>query len=88
MNNEKTLSLQLFIQANEFKRIGNMAVRKALDENRRRGIPNVFSRNGQIYYELPNGEITREDPFKALLSKNNNGDETVAKATTTSRPSL
>ena len=59
MNNDQaqTLSLQLFLQANEFKRIGNMAVRKALEENRRHGIPNVFSRKGQIYYELPNGDI-------------------------------
>jgi hypothetical protein len=76
MNNDQPLSMQLFIQANEFKRIGNMAVQKALKENRRRGIPNVFSRNGQIYYELPNGDITREDPFKSLLNKNNNGNET------------
>ncbi|RKZ93537.1 MAG: hypothetical protein DRR19_00850 [Candidatus Parabeggiatoa sp. nov. 1] len=76
MNNDQPLSLQLFLQGAEIKRIGNMAVRKALEENRRRGIPNVFSRNGQNYYELPNGDITREDPFKSLLSKNNNGDET------------
>ncbi len=66
MNNDQSLSLQLFIQAAEFKRIGNRAIRKAQAENRRLGIPNVFSRNGIIYYELPNGDITRENPFKAL----------------------
>jgi hypothetical protein len=64
MDKEQPLSLTLFIQAAEFKRIGNLAVQKALEENRRLGIPSVFSRNGQIYYELPNGDITREDPFK------------------------
>jgi len=38
------------------------AVRKAQAENRRMGVPNVYSYNGQIYYELPNGEITRTPP--------------------------
>jgi len=66
MNSQKPLSLQLFLQAAEFKRIGNLAVHKAQEENRRLGIPNVFSRNDVLYYELPNGEITKEDPFPAL----------------------
>jgi hypothetical protein len=62
-------SLKFFIQAAEFKRIGNRAVRQAQDENLRLGIPNVFSRNGVIYYELPNGEITTEDPFPKMDAK-------------------
>jgi hypothetical protein len=66
MNNNPPLDIQLYLQAAEFKRIGNLAVQKALEENRRLGIPSVFSRNGQIYYELPNGDITREDPFKEI----------------------
>ena len=66
MNFQKPLSLQLFLQAAEFKRIGNLAVHKAQEENRQLGIPNVFSRNDVLYYELPNGEITKEDPFPAL----------------------
>jgi hypothetical protein len=66
MNTNKQLSLQLFIQAAEFERIGNRAVHKAQEENRRFGIPNVFSRNGKLYYELPNGEITTDDPFKDM----------------------
>ncbi len=44
-------------QALEFQRIGNIAVRKAQEENRRLGIPNVYGRDGKIYYEMPNGEI-------------------------------
>jgi hypothetical protein len=48
----------------EFVRIGNRAVRAAQEENRRLGIPNVYSINGILYYELPNGELSREDPYK------------------------
>jgi hypothetical protein len=55
-------------RSNKWKRIGNCAVHKALEENRRLGIPNVFSRNGKLYYELPNGEITTQDPFYAIIS--------------------
>ncbi len=49
MNNHQSLSLQLFIQAAEFKRIGNRAIRQAQAENRRLGMENVFYRNGIIY---------------------------------------
>jgi len=66
MNSHQVIDIQAFIQAAEFKRIGNSAVRKALEENRQLGIPNVFSRNGKLYYELPNGEITTDDPFKEI----------------------
>ncbi len=58
------LSLETYKQAREFLRIGNRAVKRAQAENRKKGIPNVYSFNGYIYYELPNGELTREDPFK------------------------
>ena len=48
----------------EFLRIGNRAVKKAQEENRKKGIPNVYSYNGHIYYELPNGELTKENPLR------------------------
>jgi len=47
-----------------YGRLFNQAVKEAQEENRKKGLPNVFSRNGQIYYELPNGEITTENPLK------------------------
>lgn len=47
----------------EIKRIGNDAARKAQEENRALGIPNVYSRRGKLYYELPDGRITEESPF-------------------------
>jgi chromosome condensin MukBEF ATPase and DNA-binding subunit MukB len=61
---ETKSELALYRRALELQRIGNRAVRAAQEENRRLGIPNVFSRNGRIYYELPNGEITQKSPFK------------------------
>ena len=66
MNSNQVIDIQAFIQAAEFKRIGNCAVHNALKENRQLGISNVFSRNGKLYYELPNGEITTDDPFKEI----------------------
>lgn len=46
----------------ELTRLGNRGVRKAQDENRSLGIPNVYCKYGKIYYQLPNGEITTEKP--------------------------
>ncbi|PSQ96765.1 MAG: hypothetical protein BRD55_05680 [Bacteroidetes bacterium SW_9_63_38] len=46
----------------ELKRIGNRAVHRAQEENRRLGIPNVYSIGGRIYYEQPDGTLTREEP--------------------------
>ena len=58
------LSLETYKQSLEFLRIGNRAVKRAQEENRKKGIPNVYSYNGHIYYELPNGELTKENPLK------------------------
>jgi hypothetical protein len=45
------------------------------DENRRLGIPNVYSINGIVYYELPNGELSREDPYKEQTAAKSAGDD-------------
>ena len=58
------LSPEAYKRTRELLLIGNRAVKKAQEENRKRGIPNVYSYNGHIYYELPNGELTKEDPLK------------------------
>lgn len=58
------LSLETYKQAHELLRIANRAAKRAQEENRKKGIPNVYSFNGHIYYELPNGELTKEDPFE------------------------
>jgi len=50
--------------------IGNNAVREAQRKSLENGIPNSYSKNGVIYYQLPDGTITMEDPFaKGELKK-------------------
>lgn len=58
------LDKELYEQAIEFERIGNRAVRKAQEESRRLGVPNVYSINGTLYYERPDGRLTTEDPYR------------------------
>lgn len=61
---KKALKIETYRDSIEFQRIGNRAVHAAQEENRRLGIPNVYSRNGKLYFELPNGEITQKNPFE------------------------
>ena len=44
-------------------RLGNTAVRLAQEENRRKGIPNVYCINGKIVWQLPDGSITDKNPM-------------------------
>jgi hypothetical protein len=60
---QKDVSPEMLREMVELKQIGTQSARKAQEENRRLGIPNVYSRNGTLYFELPDGMITQEDPF-------------------------
>ncbi len=42
--------------------IGKRAVKEAQIKSLSNGVPNVYSRNGKPYFELPNGEITSQIP--------------------------
>lgn len=42
--------------------IANKAVAIAQEENRRLGIPNVYSLNGTIVWQLPDGTVTTSNP--------------------------
>ena len=44
--------------------IGNNAVRQAQRKSLENGIPNSYSKNGVIYFQLPDGTITMDDPFE------------------------
>ena len=57
MKQETKLKPETYERLLEFERIGNRAVRQAQEENHRLGLPNIYSRNGKIIYEMPNGEI-------------------------------
>ena len=59
-----SIPVEVYEKVQELLRIGNRGVRAAQEENRRLGIPNVYSINGILYWELPNGELSRTDPFK------------------------
>ena len=63
------LNPETYKRTRELLRIGNRAVKRAQEENRKKGIPNVYSYNGHIYYELPNGELTKENPLKSEDNK-------------------
>lgn len=63
MPQDKLDSIDIHKETLEFLRIGNRAVKRAQKENRKKGIPNVYDFNGHLYYELPNGELTKEDPY-------------------------
>ena len=57
------LSKKTYEQALDFERIGNRAVRKAQEESRRLGVPNVYEINGTIYYECPDGTLSTSDTY-------------------------
>lgn len=57
------VDLEAVAEAQAFQRIGSRAVEQAQAESREQGVPNVYSFRGRIYYELPSGELSLEDPF-------------------------
>ena len=57
LNNDK-----LYIELVNIIRIGNKAIKKAKEENKKFGIPDTFWKNGHLYYVLNNGEITMTPP--------------------------
>lgn len=58
------LSRETYEQTMEIVRIGNAAVREAQAENHRLGLPNIYSRNGKIIYEMPDGTIIVKETSK------------------------
>lgn len=52
-------NIETYHKTDELIRVFRSAVRKAQAKNRRLGIPNYFSHNGQQYAEMPNGDIVR-----------------------------
>ncbi len=44
-------------------KIGIQAMKEEREKNHKLGIPSAFMQNGQIYYELPDGSISKEKPW-------------------------
>ena len=53
--------------AKEILKVASKAVKEAQRKSLENGVANVYSKNGNIYFQLPNGEITQEKP-KAYAS--------------------
>ncbi|MFP4487287.1 MAG: hypothetical protein ACLFOC_09990 [Campylobacterales bacterium] len=53
----KDLTLEMSIL-----KIASKAVKEAQRKSLENGVANVYSKNGQIYFQLPDGTITQETP--------------------------
>jgi hypothetical protein len=60
----QTTSDEASRRADEVAEIMQVAVKRAQEESRRLGVPNVYSIDGILYYELPNGELSPTDPYE------------------------
>jgi len=54
--------LDFYKRREEYLRIGKKAVYEAQKRSLENGVPNVYSKNGKLYYQLPDGTITSETP--------------------------
>lgn len=63
MQRPKTTRVGLREQARHLERIGAEAARRAQQESRRRGVPNVYSWCGRLVFEHPHsGKLIHFDP--------------------------
>ena len=59
-------NVDTFQKVDELMRVCRSAVRKAQAESRRLGVANVYSFDGQLYYELPTGEYSRRGAWVSM----------------------
>lgn len=48
--------------ASSILKVASKAVKDAQKKSLENGVANVYSKNGQIYFQLPDGTITQETP--------------------------
>ena len=58
------VDLEVYRTAAEFQRIMNSSVHEAQEAARRAGVPCVYSINGVLHWELPDGSLTTVDPWQ------------------------
>ena len=63
--------MNTYQKVDELMRVCRSAVRKAQAESRERGVANVYWFDGQLYYELPTGEYSRNRPPSTELTVRN-----------------
>lgn len=69
------------LKSYEIEAIGNVAVKKLQVENKKLGIPLVYSVDNKIYYELADGTVTTRSPFakkEIKMTKNEENEFTIA----------
>ncbi len=60
---EQLNNIDAYQSALFFDKMFNIAVKKAQEEHRQKGLYNVYSFNGRLMYELPSGELTYTKPI-------------------------
>ena len=60
-----TQKIEIDITDDMIQQIANDAVREAQRKNLEHGIPNSYSKNGVLYFQLPDGTITMDNPFES-----------------------
>jgi len=58
-------SLEMFKKAAEYCKLMNEAVHEAQEENKKLGLRNVYSINGHIFYQMPDGKIISKENFES-----------------------
>jgi hypothetical protein len=61
MKVDKLDNIQTYQNVMEYMRILNDAVKNAQKENHEKNLPNVFSIDGEMYFELPNKQLVKEN---------------------------
>ena len=56
------LDIEVYRTAALFQRVMNRAIHEAQEAARQEGVPNVYSFNGILHWELPDGSLTTVDP--------------------------
>lgn len=59
-----SLSLAAHEFAAEVETMAAVGVRRAQEEARQAGVPCVYSINGILHWELPDGSLTTSDPWR------------------------
>jgi len=60
MRVKKLKNLKLYQRASELSTLINDAIKDTREENKKKGIPNVFSIEDTIFYEMPDGKIVQK----------------------------
>lgn len=72
---EKTPSIESHRFATEVRKMGSLGVQIAQEESRRAGVPLVYSINGILHWELPDGSLTTEDPWQGKRTPQESSDK-------------